>query len=122
MSGSQAEFVVVDVETTGLFPEGNDRVVEIALIRLDSFGRQIGRYETLINPMRDVGPTFIHGITAREVVDAPPFEVVAGDVVQLLRNAVIVAHNASFEPRTAGRSLPKLMTDRRLPSIPKASM
>lgn len=34
------EFAVIDVETTGLFPGGHDRVVEVAALRLVSDGTQ----------------------------------------------------------------------------------
>ena len=76
-------FAVVDVETTGLFPRANDRVVEIAIVQLDG-GDISDEFVTLINPQRDVGPTRIHGIAARDVLNAPTFGEVAGDVVRRL--------------------------------------
>lgn len=93
------DYAVVDVETTGLFPHHHDRVVEIAVIRVDARGAHTGELVTLINPERDVGRTDIHGITARDVLHAPRFADIAGDVVALLRGAVFVAHNASFDKR-----------------------
>jgi len=92
------QIAVVDVETTGLSPWHHDRIVEIAVVLLDLDGRIRAEYETLINPGRDVGPTRIHGITASDVVDAPAFADVAGDVLNLLRSASAVAgHNVSFD-------------------------
>lgn len=93
------EFAVVDVETTGLFPESRDRVVEIAVIRTDDHGIPKAEFATLINPQRDVGRTDIHGISARDILRAPTFAEVAGDVVSFLRGAVFVAHNAPFDKR-----------------------
>jgi DNA polymerase III epsilon subunit-like protein len=61
-----AEFAVVDVETTGLFHR-IDRIIEIAVIRVDGNGNLVDEYVTLVNPNRDLGPTHIHGITAKEV-------------------------------------------------------
>jgi len=95
----QFEFAVVDVETTGLFPERHDRIVEIAVIRVDSAGRRLDEYCSLVNPNRDLGPTHIHGISAREAAAAPPFEEIAGDVVARLAGAVIVGHNVLFDFR-----------------------
>lgn len=90
------EFAVADVETTGLSPR-RDRVVEVAVIRLDEEGNEIGEYCSLVNPHRDLGPSDKHGIYAKDVKEAPAFEEIAGDVALLLRGAVFVAHNASFD-------------------------
>lgn len=92
-------FAVVDVETTGLFPGGHDRVVEIAIVHTDELGRVTDRFETLVNPERDMGPQRIHGIQAAEVLDAPTIQEIASDIVGLLDGRVPVAHNASFDSR-----------------------
>ena len=93
------QFAVVDLETTGLFAGASDRVVEIAVIRMTPEGRPLDHYETLVNPDRDVGPSHLHGITAREVKEAPRFADVAGDVLSRLAGAVLVAHNIDFDYR-----------------------
>ena len=93
------EFTVADVETTGLFPGGSDRIVEIAAIRINHIGRVLGEFVSLVNPKRDVGATHIHGISARDVVHAPTFDEIAGDVLSILSESVFVAHNASFDKR-----------------------
>jgi DNA polymerase III epsilon subunit family exonuclease len=90
-------FAVVDVETTGLSPWLNDRVVEIAVVRVKPGVGISDEYATLINPERDIGPTHIHGIGAADVKDAPPFRDVAGDIGARLADAVFVAHNARFD-------------------------
>lgn len=92
------QIAVVDVETTGLSPWRHDRIVEIAVVLLGADGGVREEYETLVNPGRDIGPTSIHGITACDVVDAPSFADIAGDVVALLRHAhVLAGHNVSFD-------------------------
>ena len=94
----ETPFVVVDLETTGLFPGRGDRVVEIALVGLDPSAQKTGRtFTTLVNPRRDIGPTRIHGIRASDVVDAPEFHEVAGDVAAMMQGHVLVAHNARFD-------------------------
>ena len=97
MSGSDVEYAVIDVETTGLAARRYDRVIEIAVLRLSATGCITDRYVTLVNPNRDVGPTDIHGITASDLVHAPVFECIAGDVLQRLQNAVVVGHNVIFD-------------------------
>ena len=93
------EYAVVDIETTGFSPRKHDRIVEIAIVRVDGRNNVLGEYDTLVNPMRDVGPTYLHGITAADVQDAPTFEEVVGDVIELMRGAVFVAHNVPFDLR-----------------------
>jgi DNA polymerase-3 subunit epsilon len=89
-------FAVLDVETTGLW-QRTDRIVEIAVVRLDQACRTVDEWVTLVNPNRDLGPTSIHGITGRHVVDAPTFAEIAGDVVDHLADAIVVGHNVRFD-------------------------
>jgi|JI10StandDraft_1071094.scaffolds.fasta_scaffold229521_1 DNA polymerase-3 subunit epsilon len=89
-------FAVVDVETTGFSPRRGDRVVEIAVVRLEH-GRPVEEYTTLVNPGRDVGPTHVHGISGSDVQSAPTFSEIAGDVARLIDGAVLVAHNLRFD-------------------------
>jgi len=94
-----AGFAVIDVETTGLNPGGHDRVVELAIVHVDEFGNVTERWETLLNPGRDLGPQSIHGVRAADVLDAPAFRDLLGDVIELLAGRVPVAHNSSFDSR-----------------------
>jgi len=100
-------YAVFDVETTGLFPK-LDRILEIAVLRYDSQGRLIDEFTSLVNPDRDVGDTRIHGITAGDVLNAPHFGDIAGDVIALCRDAVLVAHNASFDRRFLAAELSRM--------------
>jgi DNA polymerase-3 subunit epsilon len=93
-----ADYVVVDVETTGLGK--GDRIVEIAAVVLDGSTLEVlDEYDTLINPMRDVGPTAIHGVTASMVEAAPTFQDVAISLGNILDGRILVAHNISFDRR-----------------------
>lgn len=96
---SNFSFAVLDVETTGLFPGGHDRIIEIAIINMDLDGVILGEYETLINPDRDLGPTHIHKITADMVKNAPLFKDIAGNILDYLAGNIIVGHNVSFDYR-----------------------
>src|SRR5687767_7263481 len=92
-------FAVVDVETTGFSPARGDRMVEIAIVHLSPSGEVEGLWETLLNPMRDVGPTHIHGISAKDVARAPQFPDIGARVLNLLSDRVVVAHNLEFDMR-----------------------
>lgn len=109
------DFCIVDVETTGFSPRLGDRVVEIAAVRIRSDGEVVDEWTTLVDPARDIGPTHIHGITAADVVGAPRFAEVAGDLLALMDGAVLSGHNVRFdwtflaaEFEQAGHPLPDL--------------
>lgn len=92
-------YAVVDVETTGLFPGGHDRIVEVAVVHVAPDGTPEESWSTLLNPGRDLGAQHIHGISAADVVDAPAFRDVAGELAARLAGRTFVAHNASFDRR-----------------------
>lgn len=92
-------FSVVDVETTGLNPQRRDRVTEVAIVTVDRDGTVVDRWETLVNPDRDLGVTRLHGITAAEVMDAPRFEDIAEELAWRLSGTVPVAHNLHFDAK-----------------------
>ncbi len=93
-----ANFAVIDCETTGF---GNaDRIIEIAIVLLDSKTLEtIDEFDTLINPLRDVGKTDIHGITATMLSAAPTMNEVIGRIAEKLDKAVLVAHSLPFDSR-----------------------
>lgn len=109
-------YTVVDVETTGLFPRKHDRIVEIAMVAVSDEGEVVDEWSTLVNPGRDVGPTGIHGITAREVLDAPPFRDVAVHVIARLSGRTLVAHNARFDARFLDYEFERAGLDTRPPT------
>ncbi len=95
--GNANRFVVVDVETTGVF--NRDRVLEIAIVTLSMAGTIVDVYDTLILPGNKVDATHIHGISTAMVQGAPTFKEIAGDIAERLHGACVVAHNLSFDAR-----------------------
>lgn len=90
-------YAVVDIETTGSYAAGNG-ITEIAIVIHDGM-KTLHVYETLINPQREI-PYFIQrltGINHQMVAHAPTFAEVAGQVFELLRDKVFVAHNVNFD-------------------------
>ena len=90
-------FAVIDVETTGF--SKNDRVIEIGVVQLDSAATVERTWETLVQPNRDIPNSFVHKLTATDVVNAPHFEDIAGELAELLDGRTIIAHNAKFDIR-----------------------
>ena len=70
---------ILDFETTGLTP-GIDRVVEISVYKLDPRKSLQLTFDTLVNPLRPMAATEIHGITDKNVAKAPKFSDIAGDL------------------------------------------
>lgn len=94
---TDCEYSVVDCETTGLHPGQHHRILELAVLQVDSSGVPGDLWCTLLRPDRDLGPTDVHGIRGRDLLDAPTFEEVLGNVLELLAGRVMVAHNARFD-------------------------
>ncbi|WP_100444736.1 3'-5' exonuclease [Glycomyces xiaoerkulensis] len=90
-------YAVFDVETTGLY--NRDRIVEIAIAHLDGDGNLTDRWETLVNPRRDLGPQELHGIRSADVRRAPDFAEIAGEIRARLAGRIPVAHNIAFDGR-----------------------
>ncbi|GAA3369735.1 DEDDh family exonuclease [Streptomyces sannanensis] len=88
-------YAVVDVETTGLARD--DRIVSAAVYRLDAQGNVEDHWYTLVNPERDPGPVWIHGLTGDMLEGAPLFGEIANEFSARLADRVLVAHNAIFD-------------------------
>ena len=102
--------VAVDCETTGF--GRYDRILEIAVVEVDiATGRVIDEFETLVNPLRDVGPVHVHGVTASMVSAAPTFDEVAVALARRLGGATLVAHNLAFDARFLRQEFERLGTD-----------
>ncbi len=91
-----ADWSVIDVETTGLWPSV-DRVVEIGVVRLSADGREIDAWTSLVDPDRDIGAGNIHGLSAFHLRGAPKFAEVAPSLLAMLSGTRIAAHNARFD-------------------------
>ncbi len=95
---SDIKFAFLDVETTGLDPYLGHRICEIAVLK--KMGRKtLNRFQTLINPGRNISPqaASVNGITDDMLRGAPFFRDIAWDIFDLLKDSVIVAHNAPFD-------------------------
>ncbi|MFF3348080.1 DEDDh family exonuclease [Streptomyces sp. NPDC002779] len=88
-------YAVVDVETTGLARD--DRIISAAVYRLDARGEVEDHWYTLVNPERDPGPVWIHGLTSDVLEGAPLFPEIAEEFSARLADRVLVAHNAVFD-------------------------
>ena len=70
------------METTGLARD--DRIISAAVYRLDARGEVEDHWYTLVNPQRDPGPVWIHGLTSDVLAGAPLFPEVAAELSERL--------------------------------------
>jgi len=94
----EAEFVVFDIETTGLSPQKGDRICEIGAVRIKN-SEITDSFETLVNPQRDIPPQVvrIHGITSKDVISAPCFEEAAPKFLSFIKDSCLLAYNIKFD-------------------------
>ncbi|WP_312469326.1 PolC-type DNA polymerase III [Neobacillus sp.] len=90
-------YVVFDVETTGLSAVYNT-IIELAAVKVKE-GEIIDRFESFANPHHRLSATTINltGITDDMVQNAPEVEEVLKRFYDWAEDAVLVAHNASFD-------------------------
>lgn len=85
--------VVFDLEATGVDVE-EDRIVEIAIIRLNPDGTR-DTYDTLVDPGIPIPPesTEVHKITDAMVKDAPPFKEIAQEIIDFMSGCAVGGYN-----------------------------
>jgi DNA polymerase-3 subunit epsilon len=107
---------VIDFETTGMFP-GHDRVVEVSVVRIESGREPELVFDTLVNPDRPMGATFVHGITDQDVIDAPRFEEISGPFLRAISGCAIAAYNVAFDMRFLDYELNRLGVQHAFPHL-----
>ncbi|MEU4425636.1 DEDD exonuclease domain-containing protein [Actinoplanes sp. NPDC024001] len=97
LSLADTTFVVLDLETTGGAPDGAG-ITEIGAVKVRG-GEHLGEFATLVNPGVPLPPfiTVLTGITESMLRPAPPIETVLPALLEFLRGAVLVAHNAPYD-------------------------
>jgi DNA polymerase-3 subunit epsilon len=91
--------IILDTETTGLEAAQNHRIIEIGCVEVVSrrpTGRHFHRY---LNPERDIdeGALEVHGITRARLEPEPKFAQIAAELIEFLRGAELIIHNAAFD-------------------------
>jgi DNA polymerase III epsilon subunit family exonuclease len=94
----ECDFLVIDVETTGLSADAGDRICEIGIVKLHQ-GEIIDSYGTFINPHRPLssGAFAVNRISQEMLADAPSFGMIAHPLQEKIKDTVLVAYNAQFD-------------------------
>lgn len=91
--------IVFDTETTGFDYAKGERLVEIGALELVNHMPTGVTYHQYINPEKEVPEEVVkvHGLTYEFLKDYPTFDKVADEWLDFIGDAVLVAHNASFD-------------------------
>jgi DNA polymerase-3 subunit epsilon len=91
------DYVVVDVETTGLNPR-NDDIIEIAAIKCRN-DKPVDQFNSLINISRPLPNNIVQltGINDKMLSKAPPARDVIPAFLNFAEDEILLAHNANFD-------------------------
>ena len=94
IDGPLSDYVVFDIETTGLSPY-KDGIVELSALKV--IGGQVQEeFSTLVNPGRPISyaASRVNGITDEMVEDAPFIEEVLPEFLEFAGDLPLLGHNA----------------------------
>ena len=101
-------YVSFDVETTGLYPQRGDRIIEIGAVAIED-GTVTEEFHSFLNTGKPIplAAQKIHGIRVEMLTGKPGPEEVMPRFIAFISNSVLIAHNAKFDmtgcsPRARG--------------------
>ena len=105
---SELRQIMFDTETTGI-EASEHRVIEIGAIELRN-RRVTAEQRWYLNPDRDSDPGAleVHGLTTAFLADKPRFRQVADEVIEFLRGAELIIHNAAFDVSFLNKELERV--------------
>ncbi len=91
--------IVFDTETTGLDPQGGDRLVEIGCIEMVNRVETGRTFHGYFNPQRTMpaAAEAVHGLSDAFLADKPLFAERVAELLEFLGDSPLVAHNAGFD-------------------------
>ena len=94
-----SRLIVLDTETTGLSAADGDRVIELGCVELVNRKLTGNNLHLYFNPERDSHEDAlrVHGLTTEFLSDKPKFAEKSQEILDYLRGAELVIHNAPFD-------------------------
>jgi DNA polymerase-3 subunit epsilon len=91
--------VIFDTETTGLDPQGGDRLVEIGCVEMVNRVETGRTFHAYFNPERSMpaAAEAVHGLSDAFLADKPLFASRVAELLEFLGTSPMVAHNAGFD-------------------------
>jgi DNA polymerase III epsilon subunit family exonuclease len=92
------EFCVVDLETTGLYPENGSGIIEVGGVKIID-GKIADTFEKLANPGHAIPEEIseITGLTNDDIKDAESTSIVLDEFFDFIGDSIYIAHNARFD-------------------------
>lgn len=111
------DYVVLDVETTGLDPHTDD-IIEVALIEIKN-RNPVRQYKQLVKPRKEISYkiTSITGITNLMVQNSPYIGNVINDVLEFIGDNAIKGYNVDFDMRFLIANSPILIPNRTIDAL-----
>ena len=102
--------IVLDTETTGLSAENGDRIIEIGCVELLNRKLTGNNLHFYVNPERDSHEDAlkVHGISNEFLRDKPKFAAIADQLLDYLRDAELIIHNAPFDISFLNKELERM--------------
>ena len=99
--------IVLDTETTGLNARLGDRIIELGCVEIVDRRLTDNRFQRYVNPERESEPGAlkVHGITSEFLQDKPKFGDIVAELLEYIRGAQIIIHNAAFDVEFLNREL-----------------
>lgn len=91
------DYVVIDLETTGLYPK-QDRIIEIGALKVRD-GEIVDTFSSFVNPQQKLTEKVIEitGITDEDLVTAPTIEDIWKDVFDFLGEDILLGQRILFD-------------------------
>jgi DNA polymerase-3 subunit epsilon len=91
--------IFLDTETTGLYADQGDRIIEIGCVEMVNRKLTGNNLHFYLNPGRDSHEEAlkVHGISNEFLRDKPPFPAIVEELLQYVAGAEIIIHNAAFD-------------------------
>lgn len=105
------EYVVVDLETTGLAPS-KDEIIEVAALKVEA-GHECGEFQTLVRAKRAVPDTVsrLTGLTDEMISKGEELETAMDGFLAFVGTSPMVMHNAEFDMAFIDAALDSLDID-----------
>ncbi|MDP2263642.1 MAG: DNA polymerase III subunit epsilon [Hydrogenophaga sp.] len=102
--------IVLDTETTGLSADAGDRIIEIGCVELLNRKLTGNNLHFYLNPERDSHEDAlkVHGISNEFLRDKPKFAAIADELLNYLRDAELIIHNAPFDISFLNKELERI--------------
>lgn len=91
--------IVLDTETTGLYPKQGHRIIEIGCVESHNRRSTGNTFHYYLDPEREIddGAYEVHGISNESLKDKPNFVDIVEEFIGFIKGSELIIHNAPFD-------------------------